>query len=520
MAMASEPPGRRPSVSFDSKVTLRQFEPESPEKASPEKARPTAETARPLGDEAPEDFTDVFAECIALRDYKAALDVCRSQLQKRPDDRYVLEMRRSVEQFLDAAEQIEAEAEEDADAEEDEAVPPELEEIQDQAFESCGRAYEAMFAYLKDEERLWALGEQAVGIFWDPGQLAAPGPRRDRLQEMSLELTRTLGRKLRSTKRAGKSPSKSAAAEPSLPGSEWLFEGLGQLWFQWELGVERDPWLVEGCLSEWNNLGGRMEELVGCSAGGLPSVPRSEMCDILMQVWTLERSLVCNLFEGQTPPAPLEFGIREVLAEIRRRPLTEPPLPGFYDDFYLMTHVVYALNCFNGHLPNRRVDCPWLYSYLERCLGFWLREAKREERGNRVPDIVTSRSYQAETVDAVAEAVDCLRGLSLGVASEGGSAASESVREGCAWLLGRQEVDGFFYSPGVKRPAASEYDTLHPSWTAVASLQFGRQAPGPSPRCALWAVHVRAAALEVGFAEPPPTRLQETEESLGDSDGE
>jgi len=190
------------------------------------------------------------------------------------------------------------------------------------------------------------------------------------------------------------------------------------------------------------------------------------------------------------------------MAEIRRRPLVEPPLTGFYQDFYLMTHLVYALNCFNGHLPNRRSDCPWVYSYIERCLAFWLREGKRQERGGKTaPDVVAAQLWETEAVDAIAECVDCL--LGLGEPSDDGPLA-ELVREGCAWLLTRQEADGLFYSPSVPRSETKEYDHLHPTWVTCAALQFDRKAPGPSPRCAAWAAHIRAAAFEVGLAEPPP----------------
>eukprot|EP00931_Biecheleriopsis_adriatica_P056889 TRINITY_DN33742_c0_g1_i2.p1 TRINITY_DN33742_c0_g1~~TRINITY_DN33742_c0_g1_i2.p1 ORF type:complete len:476 (+),score=122.92 TRINITY_DN33742_c0_g1_i2:164-1429(+) len=410
------------------------------------------------------------------------MDVCRKQLQKTPDDRYVLEMRSSVQAFLDAAEDLDEEEEE-----EDEELPPHFDEMAEQAEEACRKAYDAIFAYLRDEEHLWSLGEQAIGIFWDSGQLAPPGPRKERLREMALDLTRRLGRRLKSTPREG--------AE-ALSESEWLYEGLGQLWFHKELGIE-ESWLQEGCLQILNRLGGRMQELVGYTSESLHSAATNELRDVLMQVWTLERSAVCGLFDGHPAPPPLAFGVREVLAEIRRRSLVEPPLAGFYHDFYLMTQVASALSCSNGCLPSRRSDCPWLFSYLERCLPFWLRQGKRQERG--LPE-VTSQTWESESVEAVAAAVDCLRGLEEG--DEGPTA--EAVREGCAWLLSRQEADGWFWSPNATRPPSNEYSQLHPTWSATAALQLDRQAPGGSTRSAIWAEYVRAAAMEVGFAEPPP----------------
>ncbi|CAE7236929.1 unnamed protein product [Symbiodinium sp. KB8] len=397
-----------------------------------------------------ESFQEDFAECISRKDFRAATELCKQQLQKTPDSRYVW-------------------AQEQEDLEEELLG---LEELADEAAVACDRAYEAMFAYLHDEERLWAVGEQAVGIFWDTGQLEPAGPRRDRLKSMAETLTRTLSSRLKLARAGGID-------------NEWLFEALGELWFFQELGlaVSGEPWLTEACTEGLRNLKGKvMEELAGFSLEGLKSASCGELCDTLMQVWTVERSSVCGLLN--TPP--LEYGVREVLAEVRRRPLILPPKPGFYHCFYLMTHVVYTLNCFNGHLPNRRSDCPWLYAYLECCLEFWMTVASAETSG--------MSAWQGEAVDAIAEAVDCLRGLN--------EICSQTTIRACRWLLSRQQADGFFVSPNSRR-SDNEYDQLHPTWTAAAALQLQREAPGPSQLCACWARHAREAAAEVGFSQPP-----------------
>mmetsp|Transcript_57893 Transcript_57893/g.134881 ORF Transcript_57893/g.134881 Transcript_57893/m.134881 type:complete len:484 (+) Transcript_57893:36-1487(+) len=427
------------------------------------------------------EFLELFSDYVTKRDFQGALQACRKRLKVKPDDRYVLQLRQSVERFLDAAEDLE----EEDDTEE----PPTLEELQERCQEASERACEAMFTYLQDENRLWALGEQAVGIFWDVGQVAPWGRRRERLLHMSKALIDVLGRRLQSEgHHAGAMPAMAVSSDTGT--GEWLSEGLGQLWWRCELGLERSSWLIDGCRDEW--IGKSTQELTGCSLEDLRKASLGDLCDVLVQTWTLERSLVCGLF-GERPPPPLEYGVGVVLAEVRRRPLIEPPLPGFYDCFYLMTHVVYVLNCFNGHLPNNRTDCPWLYAYLERALAFWLREANNSRPG-LPPD--KPSLWGCEAVDAVAEAVDCLRGLDEG---EG-----QGVREGLAWLLSRQEADGFFYSPQAQRPADNEYDYLHPTWTAVAALQLDREVPGSSPRCAAWAQHARQAAIEGHFAQAPP----------------
>jgi len=464
MAAASSEGGRRRSVHFEDGV------PGGAEKKEDGMSRI--------------DFLNTFSDLVARRDYQGALRVCRERLKAKPDDRYVLQMRQTVQQYLDNAEELDEEAH---DAEE----LPTIEELREKADEAAGRGFEAMFAYLQDQEKLWELGEQAVGIFWDVGLVAPWGRRRERLMEMSRSLTEALGRKLKATgKRADAMPASSVAAD--LGGNEWLFEALGQLWWRSELNMDRLDWLIEGCCEEWE--GKSMQELVGHSAESLGQADLGALTDILVQAWALERVSVCGLFGDLQVPS-LEYGVETVLAEIRSRPLVEPPLAGFYECFYLMTHVVYVLNCFNGHLPNRRTDCPWVYAYLERCLGFWLREVRRDF--SKLPDAVASTTWGSEAVDAIAEAVDCLRGLD-------DESETEHVREGLAWLLTRQEADGFFFSPRAQRPAANEYDHIHPTWTAVAALQLDREVPGPSPRCAAWAQHARQVAKEAGFAEAPP----------------
>lgn len=368
-------------------------------------------------------------------------------------------------------------------------------DLQVRAEIACDRTFEAIFSYLQDEECLWSLGEQAIGIFWDPGQLFAPGPRRSRALGMSITIAEALASKLSTTGRGA------GAEMPSLTdvqgSSEWIFEALGQLWFRCELGLPVEPWLVDGCGAEWNCTDGSMAKLVGFSAADLSTASLGELTDLACQTWTLERSVVCGLFQISTAQiCPLEYGIEAILAEVRNRPLIEPPLDGFFDCFYLMTHIVYVLNCFNGYLPNRRSDCPWLYAYLERSLEFWLREVQHANMSG-LKAAVAARSWSAFSVDAVAEAVDCLRGL-------GGEDTTDLVRRGMAFLLSAQEDDDLFRSPGCIRPAANAYDHVHPSWTAVAALQFDRSAPSGSTRCEVWAKHARSAAQKVGFCVTPP----------------
>eukprot|EP00929_Paragymnodinium_shiwhaense_P056692 TRINITY_DN28380_c0_g1_i1.p1 TRINITY_DN28380_c0_g1~~TRINITY_DN28380_c0_g1_i1.p1 ORF type:complete len:515 (-),score=135.51 TRINITY_DN28380_c0_g1_i1:149-1693(-) len=444
------------------------------------------------------EFADAFEESISRRDYPAALQACKKRLKAKPDDVYALAMRETVEKFVDATNELELEEA----AEDDEELPPSLEEQLEKAHEATGKAFEAMYAYLQEGENLWTMGEQAIGIFWDVGINAPPGARRDRLLEMSRTLTKALLERLQRTGRTG---------EPGLDGTTWLFEGLGELWWCHELDLPVEQWLLDGCREELICSDGCMKTLVGYSKAKLPDVPLADLCDVLTQVWTLERSVVCGLLAednaaGAAGLPALEYGVKEVLAEIQSRPLIEPPLDGFYGDFYLITHVVYTLNCFNGCLPSRRADAPWMYAYLERSLAFWLREARACKSAKASVAKFQSLAWGSEAVDAVSEAVDNLLGLGEDDAMYDG----DLVREGIAWLLSRQDEDGFFYSPGARKgPEIAEYDQLHPTWTAVAALQLDRKVPpdsSKSQRCLAWTRHCRAAAEAVGFAQSPLPR--------------
>ncbi|CAK0841359.1 unnamed protein product, partial [Prorocentrum cordatum] len=298
-------------------------------------------------------------------------------------------MRQTLQHFLDEAEALDADG-----AEEGSEEPPELDELEEPAELATGRAFEAVYAYLEDEARLRALGEQAVQIFWDAGQVAPVGKQRARL----LEMARTLASRLVLRLRAAGRPRPGQADHEMGLGPEWLLEALGCLWWLRELGLEREEPLVDECLEEWIASGGSMKTLVGFSLEELQAVPKRELSEVLISAFTLERSVVCGLFGDDRPePPPLEFGVQEVLAEVRRRQLTEPPLPGFFSDFCVMTQVVYVLNCFNGALPNKRSDCPWLYAYLERCLGFFMREARAQAPA------ATAGEWAEEAVSAVAE---------------------------------------------------------------------------------------------------------------------
>jgi len=428
-----------------------------------------------------------ISTCVARRDYAGALAICNKRLQESPGDRFILELRQSIEEFNLAI------ATSELDVGAGIVVLPSLDELKEQSREACMKAFEAMFRYLQDEEALCSMGEQAIGIFFDVATSSCPGAFRDRLLEMAKSCLSVLERHVLTW-----------CKDEDLPEDydcgPWLFEALGIIWFQAELGYGPDAELLDRAKKEWLNLE-TMETMVGYSKSSLGTAPSADLCDVMVSVWTLERTLVCGLLSKDE--LPLEYGVADVFAEIRRRPLIEPPLAGFIGTFYVATHVVYCLNSWNGYLPNSHCDCPWLYNYIERCLRYSLHEARYASR-EQIPKALSSvmQSHEFGIVDAVAESIDCIRGL-------GQESVTEVVRDGAAWLLTRQREDGFFYSPQAEtaeRASKQTYEDIHPTWTAAAALHLDRADYGtttfPSSYAAAWAEHARAAAKSVGFFEP------------------
>merc|ERR1712216_181496 len=102
-------------------------------------------------------------------------------------------------------------------------------------------------------------------------------------------------------------------------------------------------------------------------------------------------------------------------------------------------------------------DAPWLYRYIRRVLAFWLKTAKLKE---------TKDESIYVDVDAIAEAVDVLRGAGLT------DMGDPLLCEGTVWLLNHQMKDGsrpvwFMGQNGSKEL----YDRLHPAWVSAQALR-------------------------------------------------
>eukprot|EP00928_Gymnodinium_smaydae_P079055 TRINITY_DN63076_c0_g1_i1.p1 TRINITY_DN63076_c0_g1~~TRINITY_DN63076_c0_g1_i1.p1 ORF type:complete len:455 (-),score=127.29 TRINITY_DN63076_c0_g1_i1:74-1438(-) len=434
---------------------------------------------------------NAFEGCVSRRCYKEALALCQRQLKAKPDDRLAAELFRTVEGFVDASDDLEVQEAANAAAGEEEEIPPPIEELVPRASAAKARGAEVAFEYLRaDEARLWEAGAWAL----QPLLGIACGAE---------ELLEVLQRKLR--------PALKSETE-RFDDFEWLLEAVAEAWYLGEQNRPIDTWLSRGLNGQWAAAGGSMELLVGFSSQGLAEASAAELDDVLTNALTLERAFRSGAVDEGS--SPLTYGVERVLAEVGSRPLVEAPLDGFFDCLFLMTHVVYAINGYNSCLPNRRADFPWLYAYLERCLTFLLREL-RNDRLAQTGGGLLSRAGRLRALEAVAEIVDCLRGL--GPEDEGSD--SDTVREGVVWLLNRQDPsDGYFYSPGFSRQdavAADPYACIRPTTAAVVALQLEREATVVgSSQAQAWTAHARAAAAAVQLSTaPPPPRPSELQSS-------
>eukprot|EP00928_Gymnodinium_smaydae_P024037 TRINITY_DN19591_c0_g1_i2.p1 TRINITY_DN19591_c0_g1~~TRINITY_DN19591_c0_g1_i2.p1 ORF type:complete len:478 (+),score=59.95 TRINITY_DN19591_c0_g1_i2:2-1435(+) len=424
------------------------------------------------------------------RNYSVVLKMCEDWLQRNPHDSSVRELQSHVSEFVAAG---------NLDAQCYHAEPPAFSELQVRSSKAAPHAFEALFAALQNEEVLWSMGEQAVGIFADAWQLASDGALRDRLHGMSCVLVGRLVDRSRSSRWFCGSVDFELPAHCTF--DHWFFEALGLLWWQAELGLGLDSELHGSARAEWYRRAST-GDLFSFRVNDLPLATASSLFTSLMEVWMVERCVVCQLFDDACMSVP--FGVAEVFAEVKRRPLPEPRSHDHYDIIYLLTHVVFVLNSYGGCLPNCRSDCPWLYDYLWRCLEFWLREGRCMAAGDYFSLHMDPSRLGEDAVDIVGELVDILRELPSDCECEG---REKLLREALDFLLRQQGERGLFVPPGGASSDADtdEYDRLHPTWAAATALQLDRRRGCSSARSEAWTTHARRAAKSVGFEEPPPS---------------
>jgi len=351
--------------------------------------------------------------------------------------------------------------------------------------EAVLRGLEAIFEVLQDEESLWSLGEQAVSIFVDVWQVSPPSTR-ERISVMAKSLLERLS-------------SRAADWEPGcedfdMPSSSifdhWVYEALGLLWWQAELDV-LDEDLLRKTKAEMER---RRYAGFGDATAELAELSFSELCDLLLEVWVLERAPL--VWDIDASHGRCRLG--ELLQELRRRSLPHPAGAEFYDAFYLVTHAMFVLNGFNSVLPRHRQDCAWAYAFLEQSLRFWLQEGLFLLQGDFHSLHMDQEHWGSESLDAIAEAVDILSGLE----EDSNSELKDLLSEASAFLLSRQGEDGLFSMPKLKSARDDDiYTRIHPTWTSVAALQLDRMHGAASERSVAWVRYAESEAKRVGFAQ-------------------
>ena len=68
-------------------------------------------------------------------------------------------------------------------------------------------------------------------------------------------------------------------------------------------------------------------------------------------------------------------------------PCAVPLPPGdvfraFHDSFYLATHIIFGFSAYSA-IKTSNGDCPWVYTYIRKCLRYWMKMARLRDKGER-----------------------------------------------------------------------------------------------------------------------------------------
>ena len=129
---------------------------------------------------------------------------------------------------------------------------------------------------------------------------------------------------------------------------------------------------------------------------------------------------------------PVQWGFREGLEALRG--MKYQPAEDSSDDFYLVTHIIFALSAYSS-IKLKESVAPALFKYTRRSLRMWLRRAWDNNTDLETKGAGHFKEREID-VDAVAECCDVLRGAGLT------EAADAELCEGTLYLLATQKKDG------------------------------------------------------------------------------
>ena len=131
--------------------------------------------------------------------------------------------------------------------------------------------------------------------------------------------------------------------------------------------------------------------------GKLFGVTKDELGGVSVEDWLmlLMRILIMDynniLFRNRWRTS---YGMKEAFVMLRSLELAPPPpgvpaeqCPGdvfraFHDSFYLATHIIFGFSAYSA-IKTSNADCPWVYTYIRKCLRYWMKMARLRGKGEQ-----------------------------------------------------------------------------------------------------------------------------------------
>lgn len=69
----------------------------------------------------------------------------------------------------------------------------------------------------------------------------------------------------------------------------------------------------------------------------------------------------------------------------------------FHDSFYLATHIIFGFSAYSA-IKTSNGDCPWVYTYIRKCLRYWMKMARLRDKGRGTgggEDITAAKAAEA-----------------------------------------------------------------------------------------------------------------------------
>lgn len=241
---------------------------------------------------------------------------------------------------------------------------------------------------------LYDIGDDAPNIFFEIWYTSANSSIRTQAKGIAKMLTEKLEENL--LKRAEVS-------------RDAFFEAMFMLRIKNEMELDCGPLLTHSDRI-WTRLGYKdTGKLFGVTREELNSVSVEDWLMLLMRILIMDYNNI--LFRNRWRTS---YGMKEAFVILRSLELAPPPpglpaeqCPGdvfraFHDSFYLATHIVFGFSAYSA-IKTSNGDCPWVYTYIRKCLRYWMKMARLRDKKERR---AAAAAADIEAEDAAKPALD------------------------------------------------------------------------------------------------------------------